>query len=80
MSGKTSISVEETASKLGVTCITVRRWIQRGWLEAENVGSVGTRARYTISETSLNKFINGKLKERWSSLRGENWKRIHKKI
>lgn len=34
------ISVNQTADILGVSVVTVRRWIRRGWIKAYRVGPV----------------------------------------
>ena len=76
----TVYSIKDVSQTYDVSRRTVANWINNGWLKAENVGTTGAQTRWRILGKDLNEFGKTALGERWSSLRGENWKRIHKKI
>ena len=59
-------TVEEVAERVKVSQETVRRWIRRGRLQAVLLG--GTRLGYRITQSDLQRFLQG---SRGEQRRGE---------
>jgi excisionase family DNA binding protein len=51
------ISTSEAAERLGVSKVTIARWIQRDYLAAEKLGP-GVNSPYRIPKSSVDQILN----------------------